>query len=201
MRKAILAATYFCLLSSAALGAPAQGVLTGGDGVYICPSPTPQFTFCDNGLPATTSSTPKGTGQTAVSAPTAPASTSAYAMQGLAGSIKPTTTGSVLIIISGTVVSPSGTAAGNGIKYQISYGTGTAPANAATLTGTQVGTVQEYTNPATVTAADVNQPFSHAVVITGLTAGTTYWIDEAAESVATVSDMGLANVSVTAVEQ
>jgi hypothetical protein len=137
------------------------------------------------------------TSQTNVSAPTAPASTSVYAMQGLAASIRPVVTGTVMITISGTVVSPAGTAAGNGIAYQISYGTGTAPTNAAALTGTQPGTVQTYTNPTTVVAADVNIPFSHSVIVTGLTINTFYWIDEAAESVATVSDMGLANVSVS----
>jgi hypothetical protein len=144
--------------------------------------------------------TANATSQSQPSAPTAPASTSAYAMQGLAGTVTPKLSGNVLLMVSGIVISPAGTAAGNGIKYQLSYGTGTAPANAAALAGTQVGAVQEYTNPATVTAADVMVPFSTHAVVTGLTVGTAYWIDLAAESVATASDMGLSGVSVTAVE-
>ena len=140
------------------------------------------------------------TGQTSVAAPTAPASTSAFAMQGLAGAITPASSGNILVLISGTIVDPSGTAAGNGIQFQASFGTGTAPVNAAALTGTQIGTVQKYTSPTTVVAADVNVPFSMQAVVTGLTLGTTYWLDLAAESIAVASSMGLANISVSAIE-
>jgi hypothetical protein len=140
------------------------------------------------------------TSQSQPSDPTAPASTSAYAMQGLAGSITPTRSGTVMVTFSGTVISPAGTAAGNGIHFQISYGTGTAPSNAGTLAGTQVGTIQSWINPTTVTAADVFVPFSTTTVISGLATGTAYWLDLAAESVATVSDMGLSKVSISAVE-
>ena len=134
--------------------------------------------------------------------PTAPASTGAYKMQGLGASavITPTRSGKIIVTFSGTVISPAGTAAGNGLGYQISYGTGTAPANAAALTGTQVGTIQSWVNPTTVVAADVFVPFSTTAIITGLTVGTTYWLDLAAESVGTASDMGLSTVSVSAAE-
>jgi hypothetical protein len=144
--------------------------------------------------------TNSATSQSQVSAPTAPANTTTYFMQGLAGAITPKTTGTVIMTISGTVVDPSGTAAGNGIIYQLSYGTGTAPTNAAALTGTQVGSTQTYTNPTTIIAADTNVPFSTQAVVTGLTVGTAYWIDLAAKSVATASSMGLANISISAVE-
>jgi len=140
------------------------------------------------------------TSQAQVTAPTAPASTTTYFMQGLAGTITPKTTGNVLIIISGTIVDPSGTTAGNGIIYQLSYGTGGAPANAAALTGTQVGSTQSWTSPNTVIAADTNVPFSTQAVVTGLTVGTAYWVDLAAKSIATASSMGVANVSVSVVE-
>ncbi len=131
---------------------------------------------------------------------TAPDSTAAYKMQGLAGAITPASSGTILIIVSGTVVAPAGTTAGLGINYQLSYGTGTAPSNAGTLAGTQVGAIQTYENTATVVAADVHIPFSTQAVVTGLAVGTAYWIDLAAESVGTISDMGLANVSVSAIE-
>ena len=55
------------------------------------------------------------------------------------------------------------------------------------LTGTQAGTVQSYENGSAVTAADVLVPFSHSVVVTGLTVGTAYWVDAAAESLGAVS--------------
>lgn len=139
--------------------------------------------------------------QTVVASPTAPASTSAYAMQGLAGAITPSKTGVVLVTISGTVVAPTGTTVNNGILYQISYGTGSAPANAGTLAGTQVGAVGQYTSAVAPTAAaDVHVPFSTSVVVTGLTVGTAYWIDLAAKSVTTASQMGLSAVSISIIE-
>jgi len=135
----------------------------------------------------------------AVTGPTAPNSTSAYTMQGLAGSITPTFTGIVLVTISGTLISSANTI-NEGIKYQISYGTGIAPASNATLTGTQVGVLQEYTNPVAVTAADVHVPFSISTVIAGLSLNTAYWIDLAAEAVTAASIISLTNVSISIIE-
>ena len=143
---------------------------------------------------------PGASAQSVVAAPTAPASTTTYFMQGLAGSITPASSGKLHITMSGTVVDPSGTAAGNGILYQISYGTGTAPSNAGALAGTQVGAVQSYTSPNTVIAVDTNVPFALTVVVTGLVVGTAYWLDLASKSLATASSMGLANISISAME-
>lgn len=134
-----------------------------------------------------------------VAAPTAAASTSAYTMQGLAGAITPRTTGNLLIIINGTITGAS-TTAGDGVLLQASYGTGSAPANAAALAGTQVGSIVGYMNPTTVTAADVNVPFTVTAVVTGLKRGTAYWVDLAAKAVATASKSPLTNVSVSVVE-
>jgi hypothetical protein len=140
--------------------------------------------------------------QSANKTPTAPASTSVYAMQGLAGTITPARTGNVLVIITGTVVGLVATTVDNGISYQISYGTSTAPANAAALTGTQVGPVQTYTSAIAPTAyGDVNVPFSISALISALTVGTAYWIDLAAESITTASQMGLTNVQISIIEQ
>ena len=138
-------------------------------------------------------------GQSQPGNPTAPASTATYKMQGLAGAITPVRTGTVLLIVSGYITA-STTTAGDGILFQLSYGTGSAPANAGTLAGTQVGQIMEYTNPATVTAADIHVPFSVQAVVTALTLATAIWIDLAAKSVATNSAVGLAGISVSAVE-
>ena len=145
--------------------------------------------------------TTRASAASVVAAPVAPASTSVFAMQGLAGTITPATTGRIKITISGTIVAPTSTVVDNGISYQISTGTGTAPVNAASLTGTQVGPVQTYTSAVAPTAAaDVHVPFSVSYLVTGLTLGTPVWIDLAAKSVTTASAMGLSNVGVIAIE-
>jgi len=145
--------------------------------------------------------TTRASAASVVAAPVAPASTSVFAMQGLAGTITPATTGRIKITIAGTIVAPTSVVVNNGISYQISTGTGTAPVNAATLTGTQVGPVQTYTSAVAPTAAaDVHVPFSISYLVTGLTLGTPVWIDLAAKSVTTASAMGLSNVGVIAVE-
>ena len=139
--------------------------------------------------------------QSLSSSPTPPASTSAYSMQGLAGAVTPLRTGNVLIVISGTIVAPTGTAVDDGIAYYISYGEGAAPTNGSPLTGTRVGGMQTYTSAsAPAAASDVNVPFSLSAVVPGLTIGIPYWIDVAAESITTASAMGLINVSISAVE-
>lgn len=135
------------------------------------------------------------------SAVTAPNSTSVYQMMGLAGSIQPVTTGIVEITISGTVNAPSGTTATIGSSFQISMGSGTAPGNNTTLTGTQYGIPQSDMNAATITAADYFRPFSISCIVSGLTIGTTYWIDLAAKALGTASDHSFSTVSITAIEQ
>ncbi len=82
----------------------------------------------------------------------------------------------------------------------MAYSSGSAPTNAATLTGTLAGRIMRYTNESTVIAADVSQPFSTQVVVVNLIVGTAYWIDLAAVSVSTASSVGLANIAISAVE-
>lgn len=153
-----------------------------------------------------TCSAVKAATNSTVSAPAAASSTSAFLTQGLAGALTPAVTGNVLLTISGTI-NTTATAAGTGVKYQIYWGTGTAPgsnhavtSNCGATTCTAVGTVQEYLNPTTVTAADVQVPFSISVVVTGLTVGTAIWIDLAAEAVTTASDTSFVNVNIAANE-
>jgi hypothetical protein len=132
---------------------------------------------------------------TSVASPTAPSSTSAYLMQGFAGSVTPKTTGNVTLEVCGTLQGVTGTTAGIGILFQLSYGTGTAPSSNATLTGTQVGPVYAHDNGGTVTAADALTPGCWEADAT-LTVGTTYWVDVAAKSVGTASEMEFVNAQV-----
>jgi len=134
-----------------------------------------------------------------VASPTGPASTSSYTMQGLAASITPAVSGNILITISGEIYGGSLTAAGDGINYNIAYGTGTAPTNGAASTGTAPNSSTYYTNPTTVTSTDVSVPFSTTAVVTGLTLNTAYWVDlQAKAQIAT--GFSLRQVSVSIIE-
>lgn len=91
-------------------------------------------------------------------------------MMGLAGSFTPAITGRVVMVITGNIAS---SASADGAAAQLTYGTGSAPANAAALTGTAAGTIAQ------VTAVNVNAdkyPFT-CLAYASLTAGTTYWFD------------------------
>jgi hypothetical protein len=132
---------------------------------------------------------------------TAPNSLVVYTMAGLAGSITPQRNGNVVIIMSGTIDDTSSTNANDGIGYQISYGTGTAPTGNAALTGTQIGCVQTFTEPTSpAAAADVAMPFCIAAVVGGLVVGTTYWLDLANIGITTANQHKVAHVSITAFE-
>ena len=50
-------------------------------------------------------------------------------------------------------------------------------------------------------AGDLHVPFSISAVVTGPTLNTAYWIDPAAVSVTTASDIGFTNVGISALEQ
>jgi len=137
--------------------------------------------------------------QNNVAFPTGPASISSYTMQGLAASITPAVSGNILITISGEIYGGSLTAAGDGINYNIAYGTGTAPTNGAASTGTAPNSSTYYTNPTTVTSTDVSVPFSTTAVVTGLTLNTAYWVDlQAKAQIAT--GFSLRQVSVSIIE-
>jgi hypothetical protein len=88
------------------------------------------------------------------------------------GAFTPKSTGTVLIVFSGTA---NNTTSGSGIRAQLYYGTGTAPVNAAATTGTACGG-----RPTLVTTAATAQvSFNLVCIATGLTIGTAYWFDAA----------------------
>ena len=126
--------------------------------------------------------------QTQPADPAGTASTAAMVMMGLAGSITPAQNGRILIALSGDVAQ---TTTADGAKWQLSYGTGAAPANGAALAGTQVGS-----NPTmTFLTGVLLVPFSSQAIVTGLTVGTAYWLDVALAAItggtASVSKLSL----------
>lgn len=123
--------------------------------------------------------------------PTGNVGTAAQLMQGLGlvsgFSITPQITGRIAIIVAGIAL--NSTAAGDGTNIQGKYGTGTAPANAAAVTGTTFGLLQHFI--ASTTAGQ--QAFVVMGNVTGLTLNVAVWIDLAIQAVtgggATIKDV------------
>ena len=90
-------------------------------------------------------------------------------MMGLAGALTPRV-GKIFYCVNGTI---KDSITGDGAQVRLRYGTGTAPTNGAALTGTSVGSLLRYVEAAGTEEA----PFSSCAVVTGLTAGTAYWLD------------------------
>ncbi len=124
--------------------------------------------------------------------PTATTSTTGV-MMGLAGAITPTQSGKIQVTITGNIAN---SAAADGWKTQIRYGTGTAPANAAALTGTAVGTIA--TSTATIANAG-KQPFSITAIVSGLTLNTAVWLDVSLAAI-TAGTATATDISISAVE-
>jgi hypothetical protein len=91
-------------------------------------------------------------------------------MMGLAGSITPTGTGKVHVCVSGDAHNATNN---DGVSIQLRTGTGTAPANAAALTGTAQGNPVKWTASSSTNRA----PFEICRNVTGLTVNTAVWID------------------------
>jgi hypothetical protein len=109
-------------------------------------------------------------------------------MMGLAGAITPVTSGKVLITVSGMMANNT---VNDGVGVQLRYGTGTAPANAAALTGTTLGVYKNFTS---LTAA-LKSGFALSFVVSGLTLTTAIWIDCAVKAItggtATITDVDI----------
>lgn len=131
------------------------------------------------------------TAQSTPANPTGTTSTTAV-MMGVAGSIKLQGAGRIILMISGNM---SNATTGSGVTVQLSYGTGTAPTNGATLTGTQVGAIVSFTALTGVTIV----PFAIQAIVSSLTVGTTYWLDAAVKAV-TSGTGAISNLSVSAIE-
>jgi len=111
---------------------------------------------------------------------------------GLASAVTPVKSGTILAIISGDL--KAGGAGTN--QIQIRYGTGSAPANGAALTGTAVGNLAK----AITSAVAQQMPATCNAVVAGLVVGTQYWLDVSLAT-STGTSATIKNVSVSVVEQ
>lgn len=134
--------------------------------------------------------------------PVAPASTSAYKMQGLSMLITPVTPSGKLICNIGATLIATAATVGVGINLQMWFGpviSGVSPpANAAAIpTGAlQLGPTTTYETGVTLTtAADLFFPIDLMGLATGLSPNQQYWFDIAAESVTTASAVQLTAVN------
>ena len=113
-------------------------------------------------------------------------------MMGLAGSITPAYSGTIMIVISGDIDNNGNN---NGAQVQIRYGTGSAPANAAALTGTTTGSLVKFAE----NNSSIRAPFHLNSIVTGLTTGTAYWIDVSLASI-TGGTSRIRDISISVVE-
>ena len=97
-------------------------------------------------------------------------------MAGYGQTFTPSKTGRVLIILLTNV---NNNTAGDSVQAVLSYGSGTPPAANSALAGTQVGSSTDVTSA----VANAANAITLAAVITGLTVGTTYWVDAAYSAV------------------
>ncbi len=120
--------------------------------------------------------------------PSDPASTGSptFEMMGLGGVITPSSSGKVMFMISGDI---GGSAGGNTVG--INYGTGTAPSNGASATGTNIG--GNFNNNGVTIV-----PFARQAIVTGLTKGTAYWFD--AQLKCPSGSTSIQNISMSAFE-
>lgn len=130
--------------------------------------------------------------------PTGPASTTLTMMGlGVTGSFTPRGSGIAQIIISGFA---SNNTAADGVTEQINWGTGAAPANAATFTGNTCGVALKEINSSLASSVSTGIPFTVQCLATGLALGTPIWIDLAAAQV-TGGTTTLSNITITATEE
>lgn len=101
--------------------------------------------------------------------------TSTLKMNGLGAAvapatITPTSTGRVVFTVSGDLTNST---INDGVQYKLVYGTGTAPANAATASGTAISALRSVA----VAVATQKQGFSVTGAATGLALATAVWYD------------------------
>jgi len=141
------------------------------------------------------------TGQFQPADPTGTQSTTVVMMGlGATAHLTPNGSGIFMIIISGSVQNTAGNNGPlNNSKLQIYYGSGTAPANGAAVTGTAIGTQMKQQSH-----NNTNQmAWSMSAIVSGLSVGTAYWFDIGLVDVTAPAPTGpvnLSNISISVVE-
>jgi hypothetical protein len=149
---------------------------------YAVTAKLPEFPLSNNITAASTATIAAPAGTTSLTA----------VMQGIGGSITPTSYNNALIAVSGQMVNAT---VADGATVDIRYGTGTAPVNGAAVTGTLVGIAQ---TSGSITAGQ-KSGFSVVAVVNGLIPGTTYWVDASLMAV-TGGTASISGITVTTVE-
>jgi hypothetical protein len=141
-----------------------------------------------------------GTGAALQVSPANPTGTTSTVgvMMGLGSTcqITPTTTGRISVSFVGAIFNSDQPASGEKLSFR--FGTGTAPANGAALTGTQIGQTLPIANPGSGVANAIS--FDQGGIITGLTLGTPVWLDLALATTNAAGTASIADVSCSALE-
>lgn len=148
-------------------------VASGGTGVTVAPA---RVSILTNNTPAGTTST------------------TAQVMMGLGSTatITPTTSGKLLIIVSGNITN---SVSGDGAQVQIRAGTGTAPANGAAITGAGVS----YAVNSITASANQIMIFNSTGLAT-FAVGTPVWIDVGLQAL-TGGTAAVQSVTITVIEE
>lgn len=136
-------------------------------------------------------------GQSSAAVNTAGTTNTGGVMAGMGSgvTITPSTTGRILVILSGYFTSAVANAFAAVVALK--YGTGTAPAHGAAITGTSIGNAQAW---GTSSTAGALVPFTCQAIVTGLAIGTTYWLDAAYGSSSVSSTAKLNTAIICAIE-
>jgi hypothetical protein len=152
---------------------------TGSGGITVSGSPITTSGTLTLGCSAATTAAQGCVqlGATLQAAPTAPGgfTTTTPKMAGLGSTcaITPVSTGRIEFVF---VISAFNSTAGQAANFEMYYGTGTAPANNAAVTGTAITGKNHYVYSSTANAIET---FADIGIITGLTLNTAYWFDVA----------------------
>jgi len=160
--------------STPSLGADFVYTSQGGVDVKMTPN---QLGLYNGGVLTGTPSNPTGTTNTG------------GLMMGLAQLFTPGFSTRIKIEIVGMMANST---INDGATVQIRYGTGSAPANAAALTGTAIGAAQTFTS----LVAAGKSGFCLTAIVSGLTIATQYWIDVSLAAV-TGGTATITNLTVT----
>jgi hypothetical protein len=113
--------------------------------------------------------------------------------RGIGGAtITPGASGKIMVTLAGYLMHTTG----GECQALLFYGTGAAPVNGAVTSGNLVGNGVQASCP----AANSKSPFTLNALITGLTPGTTYWIDAGVASVLGTATASMRSVAVSAYE-